>query len=147
MAVPRPPTVDVRLYRVALRLCPGEFRRDHGDEMACDFEEARGEAAIEGRRAVWILRLLIGIDLLRTLAVQWLRTGLPVIGGIAAVVTFATASGVASVTRLLTARASRAVVDEEAVASILLITIAIAVIVATVVFNLWAHRSRLVRRR
>ena len=63
---------DVRLYRAALHLCPGEFRREHGEEMAWDFDEARGEVASAGTRAAWMVRLLMGLDLARTIVVQWL---------------------------------------------------------------------------
>jgi hypothetical protein len=140
-------SLDARLYRAALRLCPGEFRRDHAGEMACDFEDARGEAAGGGARALWTLRAVLGVDLVRTMVVQWLRTGLPAIGCVAALVTFTTAAGVAAFVRRITVRASTAVVDEEAVAFILLSAVALMVIVATIVFNLWVHRSRLVRRR
>jgi hypothetical protein len=140
-------SIDARVYRATLRLCPGEFRRDHADEMACDFEDARGEAVDGGARALWTLRVVLGVDLARTIVVQWLRTGLPVIACVAGAVTFTTAAGVAAVTRRITARAATAVVDEEAVAFILLSAIALMVIVATIVFNLWVHRSRLVRRR
>src|SRR6185295_11324783 len=78
--------IEARLYRAALRLCPDAFRRDHGDEMMCDFDDARSEAAASGARAVWAFRLLVAADLGRTLVVQWLRTGLPVIGCTAAIV-------------------------------------------------------------
>ena len=85
MAAEHSASFDARLYRAALQLCPGEFRREHGDEMACDFDEARGEVASAGARAVWTLRLLMGVDLARTIVVQWLRTGLPAIGCVALV--------------------------------------------------------------
>jgi hypothetical protein len=32
MAGEHPPSFDARLYRAALHLCPGEFRREHGEE-------------------------------------------------------------------------------------------------------------------
>ena len=83
MAAEHSASFDARLYRAALHLCPGEFRREHGEEMACDFDEARGEVASAGARAVWMLRLLMGLDLARTIVVQWLRTGLPAIGCVA----------------------------------------------------------------
>jgi hypothetical protein len=138
---------EVRVYRAALRLCPGEFRREHAGDMALDFEDARGDAAARGTRELWALRTVLGIDLARTLVVQWLRTGLPAIGAVAAVVTLGLTASVAAVVQGITVRAATAVVDEEAVAFILLSAIALMVIVATIVFNLWVHRSRLVRRR
>ena len=96
---PAPP-LDARLYRAALRLCPGAFREDYGAEMAADFDAARAEAAAVGPGAVWTLRLLLGVDLTRTIAVQWLRTVLPVIGGIAAAGSLALMVGLASAVKM-----------------------------------------------
>ena len=70
-------SLDGRLYRAALSLCPAGFRREHGDEMLRDFDEARGEAAADGDRALWILRLLMAVDLARTFGIQWVRIGVP----------------------------------------------------------------------
>jgi hypothetical protein len=138
---------EARLYRAALRLCPGEFRRDHGDEMACDFDEARGEAASVGASAVWTLRLLMGLDLTRTIVVQWLRTGLPVIGCVALLCPLVVGAAVASAVRRLTFRFPAEGVDADGVGVVLLAAVALMVIVATIVFNLWAHRPRRVARR
>jgi hypothetical protein len=138
--------IDVRLYRAAVRLCPGEFRRDHGDEMACDFEDARGEAAAGGAPALWTLRLILGLDLARTIVVQWLRTGLPAIGCVAACVSLGLVASLASMARWLAERVTIDRETPEGVGVVLLVAVALMVIVATIVFNLWAHRSRLARR-
>jgi len=146
MAAAHATPIDARLYRAALRLCPGEFRRDHGAEMACDFEQARGEAA-GGAAGLWALRLVLGLDLGRTIAVQWLRTGLPAIGCVAAAVSLGLVASLASIARWL---AERVTIDDdtsEGVGFVLLVAVALMVIVATIVFNLWTHRSRLAGRR
>ena len=143
----RAASLESRLYRAALRLCPGEFRRDHGEEMACDFDEALGDAAVAGARAVWALRLLIGIDLARTIVVQWLRTGLPAIGAVALFCSFSLLAGFASVARRISARMPVDIVDAEMVGVVLLTAVAVLVIVTTIVFNLWVHRPRRVARR
>ena len=140
-------SLESRLYRAALRLCPGEFRRDHGEEMACDFDEARAEAAVAGARAVWTIRLLIALDLVRTIVAQWLRTGLPVIGAVALCCSFALLAGFASVARRLSVRMPVDIVDAEIVGVVLLTAVAVLVIVTTIVFNLWVHRPRRVARR
>jgi hypothetical protein len=147
MAAAHASPLDTRLYRAALRLCPGEFRRDHSDEMACDFEECRGEAAVGGAPALWALRMVLGLDLTRTIAVQWLRTGLPAIGCAAAGVSLALVASVASAGRWLSGRLATDRETSEGVGFVLLSVVALMVIVATIVFNLWAHRSRLARRR
>ena len=137
--------VEVRLYRAALRLCPGEFRREHAGDMALDFEDARQEAA--GAGAAWTLRLLLGVDLARTIAVQWLRTGLPVIGCAAAFVSLSLVAGVASASRFVTRRLSSVAGELELLGVVLLAVVAVMVIVATIVFNQWAHRPRPSGRR
>ncbi len=105
MAAESPLSFEARLYRAALRLCPPEFRREHGDEMAADFDEALGELSSTGRtRRLWTLRWAMGVDVGRTIVVQWLRTGLPVIGVIAVCTTLLLAAGVASAARRLTMR-------------------------------------------
>ena len=87
------PSLDGRLYRAALSLCPAGFRREHGDEMLRDFDEARGEAAADGDRALWILRLLMALDLVRTFAIQWVRSGFLAIGLASVLLTLALLRG------------------------------------------------------
>ena len=134
---------DARLYRAALQLCPGEFRREHGGEMTCDYDEARSEVA----GAVWTFRLQMGVDLARTIVVQWLRTGLPAIACVALVVSLVLVAGFASVARRVTVHIPVDAVDSEALGVVLLAAIAVMVIVVTIVFNLWVHRPRRVGRR
>lgn len=140
-------SVDARLYRAALRLCPPEFRREHGDEMAFDFDEARGEVSASGASASWALRVVMGVDLGRTIVVQWLRTGLPVIGIIAGCCSLLLAAGVASVARRMTTRIRADVDTSEMVGLVLLAAVAVMVIVTTIVFNLCMYRPRRIGRR
>ena len=140
-------SVDARLYRAALRFCPGEFRRDHGDEMVCDFDEACSEVASDDTRAMWMLRLLMGLDLARTIVVQWLRTGLPAIGCAALVVSLASTVGLASAAHTLTLRMPDYTVESEGVVLVLLAAVAVMVIVTTIVFNLCLVRPRRAGRR
>jgi hypothetical protein len=135
---------DARLYRAALQLCPSEFRRDHGEEMACDFDQARGE--VVHARDLWVLHLLMGIDLARTVVVQWLRTGLPAIGCVALLCSLLLTVGLASVARRLIDRIPGNKVDPETLL-VLLAAVAVLVIVVTIVFNLWAQRPRRLARK
>jgi hypothetical protein len=147
--MPAEPTapLDVRLYRAALHLCPGEFRRDHGDEMACDFEEARGEGASNSAAALRRVWIAMGVDLARTILVQWWRTGRPAIGAAALIVSLASTVGLASAVRTLTLRMTDSTVPSEGVALILLSAVALMVIVTTIVFNLCLARPRRAGRR
>jgi hypothetical protein len=147
MAADAATSIEARLYRAAVGLCPGEFRRDHGNEMICDFDDARREAAASGAKAVWAFLLLVFADLGWTLVVQWLRTGLPVIGCTAAIVPLLLANAVAAIARRFTIHVPKDPAIEEAAALVLLGAVAVLVIVATIVFNGWMHRPRRLRRR
>jgi hypothetical protein len=147
MAADAPVSFESRLYRAALRLCPPEFRRDHGDEMAADFDQAVAELpSTRGRRA-WALRGAMGVDLARTVVVQWLRTGLPIIGLVAIGTSLLLAAGLASVVRRLTLRIPVEPDTSELVGLVLLTAVAVMVIVVTIVFNLCMYRPRRAGRR
>jgi hypothetical protein len=131
-------SLDGRLYRAALSLCPAGFRREHGDEMARDFDEARGEAAATGDHALWILRLLMAVDLVRTFGIQWLRSGLPAIGLASILVTLALAEGLATVARRATIYMPADAAHAEILGVLLLAVICVVLIAMTIVLTLWA---------
>ena len=81
----------------ALRLCPAGFRREHGDEMACDFDEARGEAAAAAGGALWTLRLLMASTSPGPSSSSGCARACPLIGCVALVVLARVAAGLASV--------------------------------------------------
>jgi hypothetical protein len=130
---------DGRLYRAALSLCPAAFLREHGHEMALDFDEARGDAAATGDRALWILRLLMAVDLARTFGVQWLRTGIPVFALASILVTLALAEGLATLGRLAVIRVPPEAIDSEILGVLLLAVVAVMVIGMTIVLTLWVN--------
>lgn len=139
-------SIEARLYRAALCLCPPEFRREHGDEMAADFDESRREVSAGGSGS-WTLRAVMGVDLGRTIVVQWWRTGLPAIGIVAGCCSLLLAAGVAAVARRVTMRIRADVDTPEMVGLVLLIAVAVMVIVTTIVFNLCLYRPRRIGRR
>jgi hypothetical protein len=147
MAAESPVSLESRLYRAALRLCPPEFRREHGDEMAADFDEARAELPSTSATRAWALRGAMGVDLARTIAVQWLRTGLPIIGVVAIGSTLLLAAGLATAVRRLTMRIPVDPDTSEIVGLVLLTVVAVMVIVVTIVFNLCMYRPRRAGRR
>jgi hypothetical protein len=147
MSLDTMPPLDGRLYRVALSFCPAGFRREHGAEMARDFDEARGEAAATGGRALWILRLLMIVDLVRTFGIQWLRTGFPAIGLASVLITLALAEGVATVARRATIYVPADAVHEEMLGFLLLAVIVILLIAMTICTTLWVSHSTLRGRR
>ena len=140
-------SIDGWLYRAALWLCPARFRREHGDEMARDFDEARGEAASAGDRAVWSLRFLMIVDLACTVVVQWVRTGFPVIALASVLVSLALTAALATVARRATVRIPDDVAQAELLGVLFLAVIAVMLIAVTISLNLWVNPPRRVRRR
>ena len=139
-------TLESRLYRAALSLCPATFRRDHGDEMARDFDEARQEAA-DSYRAAWVLRGCIAIDLARTLAVQWVRTGVPVIAVASIVLSLAIVSGIVAVARRVSVRIPDGLEYEDTLVVLFMAQITVVLIATTILLSLWVGRLMRPRRR
>ena len=137
-------SLDRRLYRAALSLCPASFRREHGDEMTLDFDQACGEAAADGDGALWSLRLLMAVDLVRTFGVQWLRTGFPAVVVASVLVTLALVEGLATVARRATIDMPPGVEDEEVIGFLFLVVICVLLIATTIALTLWM--TRFIRR-
>jgi hypothetical protein len=91
------------------------------------------------------------IDLVRTLGVQWLQTGLPVIALVAAAIQLGIAVGLAAFARLATIampKPDRVTHADAEVMGILLIGItSLLLIVMTIAINLWVTRLNRRRRR
>src|SRR5262245_47462093 len=139
-------SLQSRLYRAALSLCPATFRRDHGDEMARDFDEARQEAA-DSYRDAWLLRGCLAIDLARTLVVQWVRSGVPVIAIASIVLSLAIAEGIAAVARRTSVRIPEGIEQEDTVVVLFMAEITVVLIAATILLSLWVGRQLRPRRR
>jgi hypothetical protein len=133
-------SLDARLYRAALSLCPAAFRREHGDEMARDFDEACGEAAATGDRALWLLRLFLAADLVRTFGIQWLRTGFPAIGLASILITLALAEGLATLALRARIQLPADPAHAEILGVLLLAVTSVVLIAITIVLSLWVTR-------
>lgn len=133
-------SLDARLYRAALRLCPPGFRREYADDMVRDLAEARGEASAMGQGALWRLRLLMAIDLVRTFGVQWGRTGLPAIALMSLVLPLALAEGLANVARRATFDMQPDAADAEIIGVLLLTVVSVFLIAMTIALTLWVWR-------
>ena len=140
-------SLDGRLYRAALLLCPERFRREHGDEMARDFDDARREAAVAGERALWHLRVLIGIDLLRTFGVQWIRTGWPIIGLASFLAAVTLAEGLATLARGAAFRIPDDAAHAEMVGVLMIVVTCVLLIAMTIFLTVWASAPRRRGRR
>ena len=140
--------IGARLYYAALFLCPPAFRREFSSEMTRDFHEATREAGRAGRRrdllALWAG---IGADLARTLVVQWLRTGAPVlvIGSVASAIAATRVATNVLLREPLPVPASAH--DRDLMTLMLLTGTVLAIIVATIVFTFWFSRPLFGRHR
>ena len=139
-------SVESRVYRAALSLCPAGFRRDHGDEMARDFDEARQEAA-GSTAAIWMVRACMSIDLARTFAVQWVRTKVPVIAAVSIVIALAIAEVLAAIARRASVRIPVGIEHEDAVVVLFMAEILVVLIATTILISLWVGRLTRPRRR
>lgn len=129
------------IYRAALRLYPPAFRREFSAEMARDFDDAIAETRAEGGRgelaALW---RSTGADLARTLIVEWLRTGLPVLMLTAAAGT-AIAAKVAATVVLQPPLALPIEQADRDILTLLVLTCAVLLVIcATIIFTFWFSR-------
>jgi hypothetical protein len=138
-------SLEGRLYRAALSLLPPAFRREHGAEMARDFDQARQEAA--SASALWLLRACIAIDLVRTLAVQWARTGLPIIAAASLLLTLVLAEALAVVARRASIRMPAGFAHEDELVVLFMAQISVVLIALTILLSLWVGRLTRLRRR
>jgi hypothetical protein len=138
-------SLEGRLYRAALSLLPPTFRREHGVEMARDFDQARQEA--ESASALWLLRACIAIDLVRTLAVQWVRTGLPIIAVLSLVVSIAVAEALAAIARRASIQMPAGFEHEDELIVLFMAQISVVLIALTILLSLWVGRLTRPRRR
>ena len=140
--MPSTASLATRCYQAALYLYPPAFRREFSREMVLVFDEVRRDARDSspgGDRWSFWARMIA--DLARTIALQWMRTGWPVIGALSVLyplarfwrrTSFVLPSGNA---------------DADVSALVLLVAIVLVVIAATIVLTLWFTRPLLYRRR
>lgn len=148
LAPPQLRSKVAKLYFAALVLCPPAFRREFSMEMALDLEEAIEDAKLVGRRRELLaLCAIVGTDLVKTLLLQWLRTGVPAlfffwtIGAIGA----ARLAGHVLPRDLFPVPAATA--EREFVALTLLIGGVLFVVFATILFSFWFSGPLLRRHR
>lgn len=141
---------DARVYRAALRALPARFQHDFAGDMASDFDDGRAEAlASAERRAVWAFRARMARDLVRALAVQWLRTGWLLIAFLATAATFVVVSAVARLVSHAVVVLPSGTADNEVIALEMLAVIVLVFIVMAVLLTMWSARvvTRASRRR
>jgi predicted lysophospholipase L1 biosynthesis ABC-type transport system permease subunit len=136
-----------QLYRAALFLYPPAFRREFSREMARDFEEATDETGRAGRRHLLSLWGRIGADLARTVVIQWLRTGLPILLLCSTLGAVVAASVAANVLPRQPFTVPATAHDRDVMTLILLTIVVLLVVVATILFTFWFSRPMFRRHR
>ena len=143
--------LDCRLYRAGLALCPAAFQREYGAQMVEDFAEALGEVSTATDRiAIWRLRAEYGFDLFRTFGVQWLRSGLPLVGLAALVITLTLVETLANfVVKRSTFVLPADLANADLIGLLILATVSVFIVASTICITLWAAPSvgRSSRRR
>ena len=134
--------LDARLYRTVLHLFPPAFQDAFADDMLQDFVDARAEAGPRGRARFYART---AADLVRTVPVQWWRTGWPVIIGLAATITVSTGSAVAAVWPRDPFPVAPGTVDREGILLGLLTLVVLFLIASTILITVWTNQ--LLRRR
>jgi hypothetical protein len=146
-ASPLSASFDARLYRVGLSLYPPAFRRDFATDMLRDFNDARTETQSSGRhRDLWILRARMGTDLLRTISLQWLRTGLPLIAVLSLTCALVAAATLVSLWPRMDLDLPSGTADADAIALALLAVTVVIFIASTIMLTLWILPTLLRRR-
>ena len=136
------------VYRAALYLYPGAFRREFSTEMTRDFHEATLEARRAGRRRdLLTLWAGIGADLARTIVVEWLRTGMPVLLLCSTAAALAAAGVAANVLPHAPFDVPVTAQDRDVMTLILLTCAVLLIIVATILFTFWFSRPMFRRQR
>ena len=127
-----PMPLDVRLYRAVMYLYPPKFRREFTTQMAMDFEEERGESH-GALAALWWQH---GVDVAGSLVVQWLRTGWPVVIALAITWPIVILSAIAKYWRPVFFQLPPSSQDEEVLGLVMLVTVVLFIVIATVMFTL-----------
>ena len=137
---------DTRCYQVLLALYPPAFRREFGDEMRKDFDLGLIEARGNGPDALRAFRCHATADGLAALVVQWMRSGWPLIVALSVVVPFATTAWLASIWRRSLFVMPEGARDIEVLGIVLLASVSIVIIAATIIVTVRFTPPHLRRR-
>lgn len=138
--------IGLALYKALLGLYPPAFRREFSSDMVQDFEEASYETwASEGWQGLLSFAFFTGIDVARGVLMQWLRSGMAIVIGLA----FAIAAACATVIGMLDLRVRYIIQpsspERDGVLVLIVVTTVVVIIAATVIFSLIFLRPALTR--
>jgi hypothetical protein len=142
--------VSARIYNTLLRLYPPPFRKEFASDMALDFADASDEA---WRHAGWIglfaLWSRVAVDFTGSIAVQWLRTGIPLLALLAMSGAVLSASAALRIAPTMTSMFIAQLSERDTEIGILMLMAATVflIIAATIIFNLCFLRPMLRKKR
>jgi hypothetical protein len=138
--------LDTILYRIALYLYPPAFREEYSEEMLLDFEAARRDAFdSEERGARRMLWMHMAVDLMRSIVVQWVRTGLPLITATAMTCSFSIVLALVCFWRA-PATFPMSNGETDILQIVLLSTVVLLIVAGTIIFTTWFTRTTRRRR-
>ena len=141
-------TMAAGIYRALLRLYPGQFQKEFAADMALDFADASDEAwersGWVGMVAVWSR---VAADLMSSLTLQWVRTGVPLLALLAMTGAVLSASAALQVTPKFPFAFQLAEADEELGVLIILAATVFLIIAATIIFSFCFLRPLLRKNR
>jgi hypothetical protein len=144
--MPRLNGLGARLYYAALFLCPPAFRREFATEMVRDVDDAAQDVGRDGGAALCLLWIGIVADLARTIVVQWLRSGWPVLAACSVAAAIAATRVAANMLLHEPLPVPASAHDRDLLTLMLLTGTVLLVIAATIVFTFWFCRP-VARRR
>ena len=125
------------VYKALLALYPPAFRREFASDMIQDFEDATHEAWANDRwRGVLSLWLFACADVVRSLPMQWLRSGTLIVSGLALMTATSCAAAVGILDPRVPYTMKPSSPERDELLLLILATTIVVLIAATVIFSL-----------
>lgn len=138
------------IYRALLLLYPAQFRKEFGSDMALDFADASDEAWQQsGWAGVLALWSRVAADFTGSVAVQWVRTGVPLVALLAMSGAVLSASAALRITPKMTSLFVAQLSERDTEIGVLMLMAATVflIIAATIIFSLCFLRPFLRKNR
>jgi len=138
---------EIVLYKTALYLYPPAFRREFSGEMLRDFHDARHEPhVLAARRQLWAFRRRMAADLVRSIPLQWARSGWPAIVAISLVGPLLSAVAAGTLVRPAHFKVPSGTDRDDLLAMLVVVLLTLFIVAATIIFTFWFAHFRLRRR-
>jgi hypothetical protein len=143
-----PASIDQIVYQAAIRLYPPRLRRAFASELVRDFVDARTDVVERHEpRGLWAFRAGMLGDFLRSLPVEWWRSGWPIIAALAVLGTTAPSFLLLRVWPRQVVFVPPGAFDRDVVTFQILVVSLMFVIASTIIITTWSTRPRRIIRR